>query len=103
MCLGSIGRELVADGRVVTTKVISQRRDQWIVDADGRSISVLVRDGTEKMTLGLVADGLATTAGRLGVGTGVWVCVGGWTVPVSEKIDRTKFDYNYADVDYELR
>ncbi|MFD6515121.1 acetyl/propionyl/methylcrotonyl-CoA carboxylase subunit alpha [Rhodococcus sp. NPDC060176] len=85
-----IGRELVADGRVVTTTVISQRRDQWIVDADGRNISVLVRGGTEKMTLSLVADGLATTAGRLGVGTGAWVCVGGWTVPVSEKIYTAK-------------
>lgn len=85
-----IGRELVADGRVVTTTVISQRRDQWIVDADGRNISVLVRDGTEKMTLSLVADGLATTAGRLGVGTGAWVCVGGWTVSVSEKIYTAK-------------
>ncbi|MGW8536496.1 acetyl-CoA carboxylase biotin carboxyl carrier protein subunit [Rhodococcus qingshengii] len=42
------------------------------------------------MTLSLVADGLTTTAGRLGVGTGTWVCVGGWTVKVDEKVYTAK-------------
>ncbi|MFC1470656.1 acetyl-CoA carboxylase biotin carboxyl carrier protein subunit [Rhodococcus qingshengii] len=90
--LGSdpIGRELIADGRVVPTTVISQRSNHWIVAADGRNISVVVRGGTDEVTLSLVADGLTTTAGRLGVGTGTWVCVGGWTVKVDEKVYTAK-------------
>ena len=85
-----IGRELIADGRVVPTTVISQRSNHWIVAADGRNISVVVRGGTDEVTLSLVADGLTTTAGRLGVGTGTWVCVGGWTVKVDEKVYTAK-------------
>ncbi|WP_069146105.1 acetyl/propionyl/methylcrotonyl-CoA carboxylase subunit alpha [Rhodococcus erythropolis] len=85
-----IGRELIADGRVVPTTVISQRSNHWIVAADGRNISVVVRGGTDEVTLSLVADGLTTTAGRLGVGTGTWVCVGGWTVKVIEKVYTAK-------------